>query len=109
MSTDKQNRNDFCAVRWYKNGDHPNDQTNLINGENGPFRSEGSVVRYFRHPDVDGDQSCKHCNHVMHDHGFLDSGEEGVTVCPGNWIVNCQEAEYQVLTSDEFEKFIRRY
>ena len=37
------------ATQWFKNGDHPNDRTEMIIGSDGvPFQSEGKVVRYFR-------------------------------------------------------------
>ena len=30
---------------------------------------------------------CGHCDKIMHDHGWIDFGVNGYTVCPGDWIV----------------------
>jgi hypothetical protein len=60
-------------VQWKKNGDHPEDNCEVFG--DGPFKGrlkEGKVVRYFRHPGVDGDAVCPLCNQTYHDHGFLD-------------------------------------
>lgn len=44
-------------------------------------------VGYFRHPEVDGDSLCKHCNLTMHVHGWIDTLEGGHTVCPFDYII----------------------
>jgi len=47
------------ATQWFKNGDHPDDGTDTFtSGEFVNERCEGRVVRYFRHPNVDGEQLC---------------------------------------------------
>jgi hypothetical protein len=75
------------AVQWFKNGDHPDDDLppadKIVAGE----RTEGAVVRYFRHPDIPGDQECSKCGHLMRDHGWIDTLEDGHNVCPGDWII----------------------
>ena len=77
------------AIQWFKNGDHPDDNCPDYRDEEGkPFQGEGKVVRYFRHPDVDGSSICPKCGNTMHNHGWLDSGRDGKTVCPGDWIVS---------------------
>lgn len=114
------------ATRWWKNGDHPNDRVGkqeldvgaltethpeLFRGgdEVGPVpedaptytRLEGAVVRFYRHPDVDGDAvHCllpdtkrPNCEARMHDHGWIDTMEGGHTVCPGDWIITGVEGE----------------
>lgn len=75
------------ATQWFKNGDHPLDYSNPHEGlENGTLRTfsgedrkkngwEGDIVRYFRRPDIDGEQPCKHCNVRMHEHGWIDTLE----------------------------------
>ncbi len=104
------NRNDFHAVRWYKNGDHPNDNSEWISGDGDDrFLSEGHVVRYYRDPRVASDTKCQKCGHIMHDHGFIDAGEDGAVVCPGDWIINCEEEVYKVMSPDEFQTFIDEY
>lgn len=80
------------ATQWFKNGDHPQDNCEVIvpasYGEPGePFLSEGEVVRYFRHPEVSGSHSCPHCGKTMHDHGWIDTVQGGHDVCPGDWII----------------------
>lgn len=44
-------------------------------------------MRYFRRPDVSGESRCKHCDAVMHVHGWIDTKEGGHIVCPGDWII----------------------
>lgn len=76
------------ASRWFKNGDHPEDNCQVLLGSDGiPFLSEGKIVRYFRHPDVNDQKRCEHCNFRFHDHGWIDTYEGGHQVCPGDWII----------------------
>lgn len=81
------------ADQWFRNGDHPYD---------GPeVGQEGWVVRYFRHPDMDGaarhadlpESNRPECYAQMHDHGWIDTIEGGHTVCPGDWIITGVEGE----------------
>lgn len=37
---------------------------------------------YFRHPDIPFDAVCDLCGHVAQEHGWIDSGGGGITVCP---------------------------
>lgn len=80
------------AHRWFKNGDHPAD---------GP--GEGSVVRYFRTPDVPGSTLCGHCGRTMHDHGWIDTLEGGHIVCPGDYVIKGVKDEYYPCKSDIFD------
>lgn len=75
------------ATQWFKNGDHPEDDCRLIQGPEGPFLSEGKVVRYYRTPELDGQRLCEKCRHIMHEHGWIDTLEGGHIVCPGDWII----------------------
>jgi hypothetical protein len=91
------------ATQWFKNGDHPLDAITVINGgEDGPFDSEGKVVRYFRHPDVGGETACKHCSERMHVHGWIDTLEGGHIVCPGDWIITGVKGENYPCKPDVF-------
>lgn len=79
------------ATRWFKNGDHPDDHVgektaDVLTGEE-YIRQEGAVVRYFRHPEIPGDQPCSKCGLSMRDHGWIDTLEDGYNVCPGDWII----------------------
>lgn len=78
------------ATQWFKNGDHPEDESRDAAG-NGPF--EGKVVRYFRRPDVPGSTQCRHCNISMHAHGWIDTKEGGHIVCPGDFIITGVQGE----------------
>lgn len=88
------------AKQWHKNGDHPLDYVGDTQGfEKGELRTftgeerktqdwEGSVVRYYRHPAIDGESLCKECGVRMHEHGWIDTkaDPDGVTVCPGDYV-----------------------
>lgn len=81
----------ITATRWWANGDHPED--NVGGSTVDPLtagtdrRREGALVRFYRHPDVPPDRECKHCGHVMDEHGWIDTLEGGHIVCPGDWVV----------------------
>ena len=106
------------ATQWFKNGDHPHDYSNdeygfedgrqhVFTGEERRQREwEGSVVRYFRRPDIQGDTSCissRPCSSRMHDHGWIDTPEGGHTVCPGDWIITGVKGELYPCKPDIFE------
>ena len=90
------------ATQWFKNGDHPNDQCQTMDAGNGPFQSEGKVVRYFRRPDVPGVTTCKQCALTMHHHGWIDTLEGGHIVCPGDWIITGVKKEVYPCKPDIF-------
>lgn len=103
------------AVRWFKNGDHPEDYDGSVDGiEDGQLRTftgrerkergwEGGVVRYFRRPDVSGADACRECGGTMHDHGWIDTREGGHIVCPGDWIITGVKGEHYPCKPDIFE------
>jgi len=105
----------ITASQWFKNGDHPDDYvgetTGLENGElrqfTGEYRRaqgwEGSVVRYFRHPDVPGESLCEQCGKPHQVHGWVDTLEKGHRVCPGDWIITGVKGEYYPCKPDIFE------
>ncbi len=102
------------AAQWFKNGDHPDDYAadteGMIDGVqrtiSGAYRREreweGYIVRYFRHPSVDGQRLCQHCRVRMHDHGWIDTLEGGHTVCPGDWIITGVQGEHYPCKPDIF-------
>ncbi len=102
------------AYQWFKNGDHPEDYTNdSVDVNTGAVFTkefcklnnwEGEVVRYFCHPDVEGQSECKHCGEKMHKHGWIDTLEGGHIVCPGDWIITGVEGEYYPCKPDIFAK-----
>jgi len=91
------------AHQWFKNGDHPEDNCRTLTGSDGlPFLSEGNVVRYYRRPDVSGNQECGHCENIMHYHGWIDTLEGGHIVCPGDWIIKGIRGEFYPCKDDIF-------
>ena len=84
------------ATQWFQNGDHPLDKCNFIASsvDGQSFKSEGNVVRYFRHPNVPEDKKCEHCGFIMHAHGWIDTLEGGHTVCPGDFIITGVQGEH---------------
>lgn len=98
--------------QWHTNGDHPEDYSKEhVNPANmlpisPDFRRtmnwEGDVVRYFRRPDIAGEQECKYCRRTMHDHGWIDTLEGGHIVCPGDWIITGVRGERYPCKPDIF-------
>ena len=92
------------AHQWRKNGDHPEDNPTRDGTTPNGEHWEGEVVRYFRHPDIPGDQKCSKCGYTMHHHGWIDTLEDGHNVCPGDWIVTGVQGERYPCKPDIFEK-----
>ena len=102
------------AIQWFRNGDHPGDYIGDTQGfENGELRVftgeerqardwEGMVVRYYRTPKLDGQDRCRHCNQIMHFHGWIDTLEGGHIVCPGDWIITGIKGENYPCKPDIF-------
>ena len=92
------------AIRWFKNGDHPEDNCQSIPKQGGArwFLSEGKVVRYYRNPDDDENRNCIHCGNIMHCHGWIDTKEGGHIVCPGDWIIKGVKGEFYPIKNDIF-------
>lgn len=104
------------AHQWHKNGDHPQDyEADKIGLEGGELRTftgaerkangwEGSVVRYYRRPDVPGESLCEQCGKPHHVHGWIDTLEQGHRVCPGDWIITGIAGERYPCKPDIFAK-----
>lgn len=91
------------ATQWFKNGDHPEDDREWFHTEeSGDFLGEGNVVRYFRRPDVSGESLCSECGVRFHDHGWVDTLEDGHRVCPGDWIITGVRGELYPCKPDIF-------
>jgi len=93
------------AHQWFKNGDHPADNSYLMGeGTAAEFLSEGAVVRRFRRPFSVGGAPCAHCERPMHDHGWIDTLEGGHIVCPGDWIITGVKGEMYPCKNDVFQQ-----
>ena len=102
------------ATQWFRNGDHPADYLEpMYDFDNGELREfdgahrkrngwEGSVVRYYRHPEVRGETVCRHCGETMHLHGWIDTLEGGHIVCPGDWVITGVKEERYPCKPDIF-------
>ena len=93
------------ATQWFVNGDHQEDGTERF--REGEFKDElyeGKVVRYYRTPELDGQDQCKHCGDIMHNHGWIDTLEGGHIVCPGDWVITGVRGEYYPCKPDIFRK-----
>ena len=95
------------AHRWWKNGDHPDDNVRLIDieADDGTlidFLTEGEVVRRYRHPDVDGTDLCLICAQAWDVHGWIDEGGEGITVHPGDWVVTAKNGDHYAVREGIF-------
>lgn len=91
------------AHKWRKNGDHPNDDSVDLQSSDGPFLTEGEVVRRFAHPDMNSEHYCSKCGNKAKTHGWIDRGSVGITVCPGDWVVS-MGPEYLVLSDSSFQR-----
>lgn len=82
------------AHQWFKNGDHPLDGGGL---------TEGDIVRYYRRPEINGDEICNICGRSKNDHGWIDTLKEGHTVCPGDYIITGVKGDMYPCKPDIFE------
>lgn len=89
------------AHQWFRNGDHPDDFSDRDNAI-GSMTREGMVVRYYRHPEVDGESLCEQCGKAHHVHGWVDTLEQGHRVCPGDWIITGVKGERYPCKPDIF-------
>lgn len=92
------------ATQWFRNGDHPEDESKPIDSPDGPQRfTEGRVVRYFRSLKIPGERFCTECGNVMQKHGILNGLNDEETVCPGDYIVTDRRGRYYVMKAVDFE------
>lgn len=96
--------------QWQRNGDHPLDGNEVFaEGEFKGQKYEGKLVRYFRHPEVDGQAICPECGKTYHEHGWLEDKNvhrfilrdiPGL-VCPGSWLIHLLGTEEYLIVSDK--------
>ena len=88
MPTYRKKPVEVQATQWFKNGDHPEDGTEVF--KSGEFKGElleGKVVRYYQGPNVDIHSICGQCGGVIDAHGWVDTLERGYRVCPGDFVI----------------------
>lgn len=91
------------ATQWFKNGDHPNDDCETFDAGEGTFQGEGEIVKYYRRPELNGQNPCAKCSIIMHEHGWIDTLEGGHVVCPKDWIITSVKGEFYPCKPDIFE------
>lgn len=114
------------AAQWFKNGDHPEDyemgRKGTKDGKPYIFSEEecramdweGNIVRYFRHPQINGESHCPTCGKTMHEHGWIENNliEYGTApgiVCPGDWIISIKVGGYRKYRIVENSLFTKQY
>lgn len=88
------------AVQWFKNGDHPKDDSEWFDAR----KTEGKLIRYYRNPADDAQRLCENCDATMHRHGWIDTREGGHIVCPADWIITGVKGEHFPCKPDIFEE-----
>ena len=99
------------AAQWFKNGDHPLDDCFRPFEDTGKIPAvarEGAIVQYFRRPDIPGIKVCPYCKKTLHEHGWIDTLEDGHRVCVGDWIITGIEGEYYPCKPGIFEKTYKK-
>jgi len=100
------------ATQWFRNGDHPFDDSKPVDTA-GPSSTltEGKVVKFFRRLHIPGDRVCQECGNVMHKHGLIE-GVNGVeeTVHPGDYILTQKtHGHFYRRSAVEFEAMFEPY
>lgn len=90
------------AARWFRNGDHPEDNCDIIDIGDGPLFGEGHVVRRYCRLEHDGQDECRYCGKTMCFHGWIDTIGGGHIVCPGDWIIERVKGEFYPCKPDIF-------
>jgi len=62
----------------------------------------GDIVRPYRHPFVPDAATCPGCGSQMHNHGWIETLEDGYIVCPGDWVITGVKGERYPCKPDIF-------
>lgn len=99
------------ATQWFRNGDHPFDQSKPVDTTgHSTTLTEGQVVKFFRRLHIPGDRICQECGNVMHKHGLIDglNGEEEI-VHPGDYILTDTKGRFYRRSAKDFEAMFEPY
>lgn len=99
------------AIQWFRNGDHPFDDSTPVDTA-GPSTTltEGKVVKFFRRLHVPGDRICSECGNVMHKHGLIMGlNEEEEIVHPGDYILTHTQGYFYRRAAKDFEALFEPY
>ncbi len=77
------------AHQWFKNGDHPE------------VLSKNKLFKHYLHA---SNHKCTQCNHIMDDHGWIDTPENKLLVCSGDWVIKGSKSKFYPLSPDMFEQ-----
>jgi hypothetical protein len=93
------------ATQWFRNGDHPADQSKPIERPNEPpSLSEGAVVKFFNMFHIPGDRYCSTCGSQMNKHGIIvNLNGEDELVHPGDYILTHAKGYFYRVGREEFE------
>lgn len=96
------------AIQWFKEGDHPDDCSCLVEDPDQPEeKTEGSVVGRVSSANLDEmGNICTLCGKRFYEHGRLRAS--GVLVFPGDWIITTLSGRYYPLKPDIFEQIYER-
>ena len=89
------------AEQWFK-VTYDREAGHGITPEDMPIYHLG--VGYYRTPELDGQDKCKYCKDIMHNHGWIDTLEGGHIVCPDDWIIKGIKGELYPCKPDIFEQ-----
>lgn len=99
------------ATQWFRNGDHPADESTPINrpGGSSTTLTEGKIVKHY-HAGIPGDRVCPECGNVFHRHGLIEglNGEQE-TVHPGDYICTNTKGDFYLRRQKEFEGLFEPY
>lgn len=100
------------ATQWFRNGDHPFDQSTPVDtAGSSSTLTEGAVVKFFRRLHIPGDRICQECGNVMHKHGLIadPNGDEEI-VHPGDYILTQKtHGHFYRRAAVEFEAMFEPY
>ena len=99
------------ATQWFKNGDHPQDESKPIKpSDEASELSEGKVVQHYPELDISPENRfCPNCGNLMERHGFLQGLNGDEIICPGDYIITDRNEVHYRMGRGEFESQYELY